>query len=208
MEDGSSSGENEENAVDLWSRLICNPGHERIDRELVQLSMDERTKVFADVGGAQDINTEEPAFLRDCLRELEETLARMNDKPAFDLARRQSPAYTDNPAFRLMILRADNFEVEKSARRLIRHFETKLELFGSEKLARDITLAALNQDDLEALQAGGIQILPNPDQFQRKILFSRQVTWKYKSRENMVSSVTASRRQQSSSSWPLTSGVP
>lgn len=185
FEDMNNENESGQHAVDMWSRLICNPGHERIDRELVEMSMDERITVFSDVGGAQDINTEEPAFVIKCFRELEATLSDIKEKEALDMARSLSPKYAEK--FRLMMLRAENFDAEKSARRLVRYFEYKLELFGPDKLVRDITLKDLNQDDMESLQSGGIQILPNPDQFQRRIMFSRQINWRYKSRENMVS---------------------
>jgi hypothetical protein len=87
-----------------------------------------------------------------------------------------------------MFLRADNFDIEKCAHRIVRHFEEKLELFGPEKLASDIRLEDLNADDIEALEGGGMQFLPHPDQFGRLILCSRQVDWKYRQRENLVSS--------------------
>jgi hypothetical protein len=173
-------------ALALWKSLICNPKHERTDRELVQMSSDERTRVFADVGGAHEINPEDPAFVNQCLMKLDEKLNEEN-KSAFQLAQRMSPHYTDNPGFRIMFLRADNFDVNKCCNRIVRHFEEKLELFGPDKLGRDITLKDLNKDDMEALDGGGIQILPRPDQFGRFVLCSRQVNWKYKHRENLVS---------------------
>jgi hypothetical protein len=177
-----------QDALALWNSLICNPRHERTDRELVQMSTDERTQVFADIGGAQEINPEDPDFVNECLMELNEKIAGIKNKAAFEIAQRTSPHYTNNPGFRIMFLRADNFDVEKASHRIVRHFEEKLELFGGEKLADDIRLEDLTVDDMEALEAGGIQVLPHPDQFGRLVLCSRQVNWKYKQRENLVSS--------------------
>ena len=174
-------------ALAQWSNIICNPRHERTDRELVQMSTDERTRVFADIGGAQEINPEDPAFVNQCMMELDERISRIKNKAAFLLAQRMCPDFTNNPGFRIMFLRADNFDVEKCAHRITRHFDEKLELFGPEKLARDITLQDLTEDDIEALEGGGIQFLPRPDQFGRPVLCSRQVGWRYKKRENLVS---------------------
>lgn len=174
-------------ALALWSRLICNPIHERADRELSAMPQDERTRVFADIGGAQEINPEDPEFVARSLRALNESLSKITTKNAFDQAQKMDRQYIDNPSFRLMFLRADNFDVDGAALRIVRHFESKLELFGPDKLARDITLEDLTADDMDALMTGGLQILPHADQFGRLILFSRQVVWRYKTRENQVS---------------------
>ena len=138
------------------------------------------------VGGVQEINPEEPDFVNQCLLDLDAAIQRMPNKSAFLEAQRINPLYTNNPGFRLMFLRADSFNVESAATRIVNHFSEKLELFGPERVARDITLADLNVDDLESLLAGGIQWLPRPDKFGRAILCSRQVFWKYKYRENLV----------------------
>ena len=174
-------------ALARWSSLICNPGNERTDRELIAMTSDERTRVFADLGGAPQINPEEPDFISLCLMELNEKILKIEKRDAFRQAQRTCPHYTNNPGFRIMFLRGDDFDTDKAALRIVRHFEEKLELFGPEKLAEDITLADLDEDDLESLECGGLQWLPRADQFGRKILFSRQVEWKYKSRISMVS---------------------
>jgi hypothetical protein len=175
-----------QDALSQWASLICNPRHERTEREIVQLTEDDRDRLYADLGGAQEINPEEPDFVSRCLVELNESICKIPQKNAFSQAQRQSPHYTNNPAFRIMFLRADDFSIEKASRRIVLHFEEKMELFGPEKLVQTITLADLNADDLDCLLAGGIQCLPKPDNFGRMVLCSRQVFWRYKNRDNLV----------------------
>jgi hypothetical protein len=179
-------------ALAQWKSLICNPRNERTGRELVQMTNDERTRVFADIGGAADINPEEPDFINECLMELNRNILRIEDRNAYLQAQRTCPHYTNNPGFRILFLRADNFDTKKCAQRIVNHFEVKLQLFGPEKLAKDITLSDLSSDDMESLESGAIQFLPVADQFGRAILFSRQIYWKYKSRDNLVSKIECS----------------
>ena len=181
-----STLEHRQDAFAQWVSLVCNPSNERTDRELFQMSDDDRSRVFADIGGVQEINPEDPDFVNQCLVDLNAAIQRIQSKSAFAEAQRMCPHYTSNPGFRLKFLRADSFNVESAATRIVNHFAEKLELFGREKLGRDITLADLDVDDLECLLAGGIQWLPRPDKFGRAILCSRQVFWKYKHRENLV----------------------
>ena len=96
-------------------------------------------------GAIRISETDLAEFVARCLLALNESLGKIKTKGAFEQAQRMNQRYTDNPEFRLMFLRADNFEIENAALRIVRHFESKLELFGPDKLARDITL-----DDLTA----------------------------------------------------------
>mmetsp|Transcript_27528 Transcript_27528/g.51660 ORF Transcript_27528/g.51660 Transcript_27528/m.51660 type:complete len:464 (-) Transcript_27528:1073-2464(-) len=175
-------------ASQVWKRLICNPGFELAERELLHMKPSERTVVYSDLGGAQHMDPEWPEGRARALAELEAKVRAMdeNQTKAFRLAQAMAPEYTDSTAFRLKFLRADVFDTEKAARRLVKHFEEKLVLFGREALGRDITLRDFSEDDLDSLACGGLQILPRPDQFGRLILFSRQVQWKYKRHENIL----------------------
>ena len=105
---------------------------------------------------------------------------------AYRLALSESPSYVRNPEFRLMFLRATEGNAKKAAKRLTRHFRTKLRLFGEEKLVRDIVLDDLNEDDMESLKSGGFQVLPKRDAAGRSILFGRYTAMKYRTVENML----------------------
>jgi hypothetical protein len=62
-----------------------------------------------------------------------------------------------------MFLRAENFDSQLAAKRMLRFFEQKLELFGPDKLCKDITLRDLNIEDMQCLINGHQQILPTRD---------------------------------------------
>jgi hypothetical protein len=79
------------------------------------------------------------------------------------LADTQSSEYVENKAFRLMFLRAENFDSQLAAKRMLRFFEEKLELFGRAKLCKDITLRDLSIEDTQCLINGHQQILPTRD---------------------------------------------
>ena len=105
---------------------------------------------------------------------------------AYRLALLKNPSYVRNPAFRLMFLRATEGDVKKAAKRLTRHFKTKLRLFGEDKLVRDIVLDDLSEDDMEALESGGFQVLKRRDAAGRSVLFGRYTSMKYKTIDNML----------------------
>mmetsp|Transcript_20238 Transcript_20238/g.44052 ORF Transcript_20238/g.44052 Transcript_20238/m.44052 type:complete len:526 (-) Transcript_20238:44-1621(-) len=105
---------------------------------------------------------------------------------AYRLAVSMSPSYVRNPEFRLMFLRATEGDVKKAAKRLTRHFKTKLRLFGEDKLVRDIVLDDLSEDDMESLKSGGFQVLSKRDAAGRLVLFGRYTSMKYKAIDNML----------------------
>jgi len=105
---------------------------------------------------------------------------------AYKLALSMDPTYVRNPAFRLMFLRATEGNVKKAAKRITRHFKTKLRLFGEKKLVRDIVIEDLNEDDMEALTSGGFQVLKKRDVAGRSVLFGRYTSMKYKTIDNML----------------------
>eukprot|EP00531_Pseudo-nitzschia_arenysensis_P007368 CAMPEP_0116124144 /NCGR_PEP_ID=MMETSP0329-20121206/5128_1 /TAXON_ID=697910 /ORGANISM="Pseudo-nitzschia arenysensis, Strain B593" /LENGTH=451 /DNA_ID=CAMNT_0003618113 /DNA_START=202 /DNA_END=1557 /DNA_ORIENTATION=+ len=105
---------------------------------------------------------------------------------AYKLALSRNPSYVRNPEFRLMFLRATEGDTKKAAKRLTRHFKTKLRLFGEDKLGRDIVLDDLGEDDMEALKSGGFQVLKKRDAAGRSVLFGRYTSMKYKTIDNML----------------------
>jgi hypothetical protein len=69
-------------------------------------------------------------------------------------------------------LRATHFDSNRAAARLVGFFETKLEVFGPDPLARDLLLSDLNEDDHKCLQSGLMTLVPAKDVAGRGI-----VTW-------------------------------
>jgi len=118
--------------------------------------------------------------------ELQNEINALEEKEEYLLAEEMSPAFVHNPNFRILFLRATLGHSKKAAKRLVRHFKTKLALFGQDKLVQEITLEDLNADDMESLQSGGFQILPRTDRAGRAILFGRYTSFQYKEPINMI----------------------
>ena len=139
--------------------------------ELNQLSMEEREKACFDIHGVSDPVKETPNFVRERLAQLERELAGIEKKQAFDTAARHNLSMVANPQFRLKFLRAESFVVERAAQRLVAFWEAKLELFGADKLTRDILLSDLQSpNDLAVIESGLFQLLPLRDRAGRAVL--------------------------------------
>ena len=125
-----------------------------VARSMSASSKTELEQAYYDVHGITDEVVETRALIEDCLATLDTEIQSLNDKQAYLRAEGMNSDYVKNRDFRLMFLRADRFNTKRAALRLIRHFQLKLELFGADKLAVDIT-----QDDLVSF--GSLQGLPS-----------------------------------------------
>lgn len=153
-----------------------------LTRELNQLPMTTREQVGQDLYGISEcveINDE-------LLGRLDVEIGRIEEKPAYDRALEMSPTYVRNDAFRTMFLRATEGDCTKAAKRFVRHFATKLRLFGEDKLARDIKITDLDPHDMEALQSGGFQVLADRDRAGRSVLFGRYTSMRYREVDNIL----------------------
>ena len=139
-------------------------------KDMNNLSVKERDQALHDVHGIADTVEETPEFVKTKLEDLLCQINSIQPKPAFNLALAQSLDYVTNRDFLLMFLRADYFDAPAAARRIVRHFEQKLELFGVDKLTKNITQADLSQDTLDCLYHGFGQMLPVRDRAGREVL--------------------------------------
>jgi hypothetical protein len=140
-------------------------------QEVHTLSLQERNRVYEEVHGVAEHLEEDPESVAQRLFEFDWHLSTIRNKPAYDFALQQSPEYVNDRKFRLMFLRSTEFDGNKAAQKFVSHFDFKMELFGREKLAHNITLGDLNENDLMYLRSGGIQILPATDRIGRPIFF-------------------------------------
>ena len=86
------------------------------------------------------------------------------------------PEYVNNRRFKVMFLRADRFNPQAAAKRILAHFEYKLELFGIDKLHLDLTMDDLSEEEREIYQRDeSFRFLPldTKDHAGRNILFDR-----------------------------------
>ena len=173
--------------------LFC-PAEERVARELQNLPKEDREQVWADMTGNPEntyyrLHAESPEFLYDSIQTLHAVLdtQQLHDPKsqfAYRQAMEQDSLYVDRQ--KIKFLRTDDFDSSAAALRLIKHFEMKKELFGIDKLGRDIRLEDFSNDDMESLLAGGVQLLPKPDHGGRPVIFTRAANYLYKDHKNMV----------------------
>jgi hypothetical protein len=139
--------------------------------ELNRLSMQEREQVLYEVHGVAEAIDEQPDFVNTCLSKFDTELDKIQGKAAYEQALLLDPRYVRNLNFRLQLLRASRFDAAEAAVRMVRFFQCKLELFGTDKLVKDIRIADLNSEDVACLESGFLQLLPMRDRSGRAIIF-------------------------------------
>jgi hypothetical protein len=105
---------------------------------------------------------------------------------AFELAEAMDRRYTSDLELRTMFVRAERYRALDAAERMIRFFELKRRLFGAKLMTRDILLSHLDEDDMDALESGGLQVSPLRDTAGRPIVMNMLGVRKYKKPEDMV----------------------
>jgi hypothetical protein len=156
-------------------------------KEMNHLSVEEREKVLEDVHGIARVVDEPQEFIDACSARLEKELDNISSKMAYDLARSMSEEYTCSKKIRLMFLRAKSFDPYNTACCMARFFDEKCELFGAEKLTKDIKLADLDPDDIMTIESGFLQVLPEKDCAGRKVLCTFPKLKGVRKAQNMVS---------------------
>ncbi|CAJ1965015.1 unnamed protein product [Cylindrotheca closterium] len=151
-----------------------------IASQMAKLSVSDREKVYMDVHGIPDFVAETPELIQKSLLELQHEIDTLPDKKAYNIAERLDSTYTQDRDFRLAFLRCDRFDCQKAALRIIRHFQMKLDLFGADSLAMDITQDDLDADDMEVLYTSSGRFLNAYDAGGRVINIVVQVPKVYK----------------------------
>jgi hypothetical protein len=145
-------------------------GDEILAKEMYRLSIDERNEALYDFHGIAEMPQENPEMLARALGALEEGIQNIPKKAAYETALAMSPDYVRDPKFRLKFLRAaDKFDPKSAAHKLVEFLEVKMELFGSDKLTKDIKLKDLSADDLSVLESCAVQVLRGRDTAGRAI---------------------------------------
>jgi len=154
--------------------------------ELNKLSIQERDDATHDVHGIKSVSEETLEFISHSLELFESALRAipMNEKGAYMKAREQSSDYVTDKQFVLMFLRADQFDTKAAAARFVSFFETKLDLFGEDKLAKDIRVDDLTEDEVPLLESGYAQILNVRDRAERAVFMLMPTLRKDKSLDN------------------------
>jgi hypothetical protein len=136
-----------------------------------QLTFQERERVQEELHGVTSCEVQEdPEIVEQCLLQVEEEIKTIRKRNAYDRALFLSPKYVKDRDFRMMFLRADNFQPREAANRIVRFFEFKQDLFGIGKMVKRIELEDLEEEDQEVLKNGNCQFLPQKDQSGRTVL--------------------------------------
>jgi hypothetical protein len=152
-------------------------------QELNSLSLQERNKAIESLHGVDHVIKETPGMIRDkllefqlaldCLLHTEPSISRKITavtRNAYLQAHQQSPSYVQNPAFRLMFLRAEGFDPMLAAHRMLVYLEEKLSRFGLDALTRSLTMQDLSPQAMSMLLDLGIQqLVPSRDSAGRAI---------------------------------------
>jgi hypothetical protein len=158
-----------------------------ITKDMSQLSMKGREDALHDVHGIVEAGYESPEQIAQGLYDLDAELMQLKEGTAYEKAVSMSKEYVINRLFQLTFLRADNFNAISAARRMVRYFEEKRTLFGEEKLTKDIVLEDLDENDMDTLRSGYMQVLPMKDQGGRRIIAIMTKLRRFKNVENTVS---------------------
>jgi len=149
-------------------------------RQLSTLRQEEARKDLLGISPPTEISPEMIALVWEHSNDLE-------DKAAWELAVTMNRDYAMSPKRAMSFLRSVGGKPKQAAKRLVRHFATKLDLFGPSKLVKDIEISTdFDEHDMEALESGGFQVLREKDRGGRPILFGRYTLMKYRETKNMV----------------------
>ena len=119
-----------------------------------KLSFAEREQALAELHGIVDTKSESDEMIDRALNDFQVELNKKYSKAVYDRALFLNPHYVENKDFRLLFLRSEHFDVSKAVTKFIRHFEVKMELFGLECLARDVTFDDLTDGAKEIYMSG------------------------------------------------------
>ena len=142
-------------------------------KEMNELSVQEREKVYDEIHGVAKAQEESPEFVTQSIQEMDTALKNLprTRRKALDRASFLYPGLATDIKFKLMFLRAEYFDPGRSARRMAKHFEDKLMLFGEEKLVKKITWEDLDEEGQTACRSGCCLELPQKDPTGRPIWF-------------------------------------
>ncbi|KAG7344813.1 hypothetical protein IV203_032344 [Nitzschia inconspicua] len=142
-------------------------------KDMYELSHEEREQVLLDIHGVvSEIVEETPDFVQEKRKELSSCLLQANTKGthAYSKALLQDATYIQSSRFQLPFLRCENWDASAASVKLLNFLEMKLQLFGTEKLCRDITISDLSKEDRKMLESGFFQLSSQRDVAGRAIL--------------------------------------
>jgi len=147
-----------------------------LTKELLQLSLNDRSDIQEEIHGVKCLALEEtPELLETSLLEL--AIALENDdiipphkKEAYRKSQHLSKTYVNDDGFRLRFLRFTHFDVKWASEKMVKFLDIILKLFGEFALERAVRLSDFDSRELKYLREGECQFLPFRDRIGRRIL--------------------------------------
>ncbi|CAJ1960440.1 unnamed protein product [Cylindrotheca closterium] len=160
-----------------------------VSEAMNQLSFDERQRQQEALHGVEEGIIEDEALISSALEELDSHLLRRSntDRSAYEKAERMDPHYVGATALRLMFLRCNRYDAKASAGQMLKFFEMKQQLFGDEKLVKEITMEDLDADDLACLNCGFLRMI-GKDQSSRHVFLGIPALRSFKALKNEMKS--------------------
>jgi hypothetical protein len=157
---------------------IVTPTLESVDavlaRELNRMSFQEREGISEEIHGVHSMAVNEtPEFVHEKLVALEQALQRIpdHDKAAYSKAMKlQSPFVSNLEQLRLPILRAEVFDSQKAAIRMVKFLDLVYDLCGEDALMRPMNLSDFTSEDERFMRQGFFQMLAGRDRTGRRIM--------------------------------------
>ncbi|CAJ1939201.1 unnamed protein product [Cylindrotheca closterium] len=138
--------------------------------EMSKLTVQERSQALDDVHCVGEELKETPKMIQQSLVEFE-CFVQQERNPIYEIACQQNRAYVEDPCFRLKFLRAKMHNVDRAVRQMMTFLKCKAMYFGNEKVACDITLNDLNEEDMKLLLGGLFHIQDSRDRTGRVIVW-------------------------------------
>jgi hypothetical protein len=146
-------------------------------KDLLSLSLEQRTKVQEEVHGVATLCPEEnPTMIDEALKSMQQHLDAIHDKYVYD---QLSPfSYLHTKEWRLKFLRCELYDCKMAAERLIRFTEYMYQEYDLDVLERPLRLSDLEtkcgirgKEIMDSLKSGHTQLLPFRDRSGRRVLF-------------------------------------
>eukprot|EP00934_Nitzschia_sp_Nitz4_P003948 Nitzschia sp. Nitz4//scaffold90_size81538//688//2245//NITZ4_005309-RA/size81538-processed-gene-0.29-mRNA-1//1//CDS//3329559981//3938//frame0 len=157
---------------------------------LHSLSLKDRDVVFHQVHGVAHEVEETPELLTESFVKLKETIRKCLSNcsgygDGFRQAEQMDFEYVHSERFYKMFLRAERFDVEAAAVRMIRYFDFKLFAFGKDLLCEDLRQSMLTPADMDHFKKGFLQTVPQRDRTGRIITVAFPPLVEYSSLESL-----------------------
>mmetsp|Transcript_1713 Transcript_1713/g.3719 ORF Transcript_1713/g.3719 Transcript_1713/m.3719 type:complete len:223 (-) Transcript_1713:961-1629(-) len=130
--------------------------------EMHRLTVQQRAEAFDDVHCVGEELEETPEMIQKSLADFEEAVQK-EQNPIYEMAMNQNRSYVEDPIFRLKFLRAKLYDVGEAVRNMFIFLQVKAKYFGHDKIARDISLDDLHEEEKKLMLSGLFHIQDGRD---------------------------------------------